>query len=65
MIPSMTETVGGALAARLHLVAVGFVLPEGPRVRDAVVLAEDLLVSGFTGPATVGVASLERGGDSK
>ena len=61
MISSMTETVGGAPAARLHLVAVGFVLPEGPRVRDAVVLAEDLLVSGFTGPATVGVASLERG----
>jgi hypothetical protein len=61
MIPSMTETVGETLAARLRLVAVGFVLPDGPRVRDAVVLAEDLLASGFTGPATVGVASLERG----
>jgi hypothetical protein len=61
MIPSMTETAGEALSARLHLVAVGFVLPAGPRVLDAVVLAEDLLASGFTGPATVGVASLERG----
>jgi hypothetical protein len=48
----MTETVGGALAARLHLVAVEFVLPEEPRVRDPVVLAEDLLASGFAGPAT-------------
>jgi hypothetical protein len=56
----MGQIVGKDLAARLHLVAVGFVLPEGPRVEDAVVLAEDLLASGFTGPATVEVASLER-----
>jgi hypothetical protein len=61
MIASMTETVGRDMAARLHLVAVGFVLPEGPRVEDAVVLAEELLASGITGPATVEVASLDRG----
>jgi hypothetical protein len=60
MIPTMTETEGRDMAARLHLVAVGFVLPEGPVVEDAVVLAEDLLASGVTGPATVGVASLDR-----
>jgi hypothetical protein len=60
MIPTMTETVGRDMAARLHLVAVGFVLPAGPSVEDAVVLAEDLLASGVTGPATVGVASLDR-----
>ncbi len=56
----MTGTLGGELVARLHLLAVGFVLPEGPRIEDAVVLAEDLVASGYSGPATVGVASLER-----
>ena len=44
----------------MHRVAVGFVLPDGPRVDEAVVLAEDLLASDFTGPATVEVAALER-----
>jgi hypothetical protein len=61
MIPSMTETVGGELVARLHRVAVEFVLPDGLRVEDAVVLAEDLVAAGFTGSATAEVASLERG----
>jgi hypothetical protein len=57
----VTESVGRELAARLHLVAVGFALRVGPSVEDAVVLAEDLLASGFSGSATVRVASLERG----
>jgi hypothetical protein len=61
MIPSMTETVGRELLARLHRVAVEFVVPEGLRVDDAVVLAEDLVAAGFTGSATIEVASLERG----
>jgi hypothetical protein len=61
MIPSMTETVGRELLARLHRVAVDFVVPEGIRVDDAVVLAEDLVAAGFTASATVEVASLERG----
>jgi hypothetical protein len=56
----MTEATGRELAYRLHLVAVELVLPDRLRVEDAVVLAEDLLASGFTGPATVGVACLER-----
>jgi len=57
----VTETVGRDFAARLHRVAVGFVLPVGPNVNDAVVLAEDLLASDFSGPATVEVAALQRG----
>ncbi len=57
----MTETVGQELVARLHLVAVELVLPDGLRVEDAVVLAEDLVAAGFTGSATAEVASLERG----
>ena len=32
----------------------------GPRIDEAVVLAEDLVVAGFAGDATVGVASLRR-----
>jgi hypothetical protein len=40
---------------------IGFVLPAGPSVEDAVILAEDLLASGFTGPATLSVASMQRG----
>ncbi len=61
MIPPVTETVGRDFAARLHRVAVGFVLPVGPNVNDAVVLAEDLLASDFSGPATLEVAALRRG----
>lgn len=60
MIAPMTETVDRDMAARLHLVAVGFVLPEGPRVQEAVVLAEDLPASGVNGPAILAVASLKR-----
>jgi hypothetical protein len=56
----MAEIVRREFAARLHLVAVGFVLPAGPLVEEAVLLAEDLVASGFEGSATVTVASLER-----
>lgn len=58
--PFVTDISGRGLKARLHRVAIGFVLPDGLRVDEAVVLAEDLLASGFAGPATVAVASLER-----
>jgi hypothetical protein len=61
MIEYMSETVGSDEAARLHLVAVGFLLPDGPVIEDAVVLAEDLLASGVTGPATIAAACLKRG----
>jgi hypothetical protein len=57
----MTETVSPEFAARLHLVAVRFFLPAGPSVEESVVLAEDLLVSGFIGSATAQLASLQRG----
>ena len=56
----MAETLGRGLTARLHRLAVEFVLPDGLRVEHAVILAEDLLVSGFEGPATIGLACLER-----
>lgn len=57
----MSEPLGRELAGRLPLAAIGFILPDGPSVEEAVVLAEDLLASGFTGSATVMVASLPRG----
>ena len=46
--------------ARLRRVAVDFILPTGPRVDDAVAVAEDLVASGPTGVATVEVAALSR-----
>jgi hypothetical protein len=48
------------LDARLRRVAVDFILPTGPRVDDAVAVAEDLVASGSTGVATVQVAALSR-----
>jgi hypothetical protein len=48
------------LDARLHGVAVGFILPTGPRVDDAVTVAEDLVASGSVGASTVAVAALNR-----
>jgi hypothetical protein len=55
-----TSTPAGFLP-RLHRVAVDFVIPGyGPRVYEAVVLAEDLVASGFTGEATLEVAVLHR-----
>lgn len=56
----MTESLQPDLDARLHRVAVDFILPTGLRVDDAVALAEDLVVSGFTGEATVEAAALRR-----
>lgn len=46
--------------ARLHRVAVDLIPPTGLRVERAVALAEDLVASGFSGAATVGVACLSR-----
>jgi hypothetical protein len=49
------------LEARLHRVAVDFVCRTGgPRIDEAVILAEDLVAAGFAGGATVDVASLRR-----
>lgn len=56
----MSENPRPDLDARLHRVAVDFVLPTGLRVHDAVAVAEDLVASGFTGEATVEVAALSR-----
>ncbi len=56
----MAEKRDADLDARLHSVAVIFVLPTGLRVDDAVAVAEDLVVSGFIGEATVDVAALSR-----
>jgi hypothetical protein len=49
------------LEARLHRVAVDLMWRTGgPRIDEAVILAEDLVVAGFAGAATVDVASLRR-----
>src|SRR5215469_10915114 len=49
------------LEAGLHRVAVDLVWRTGGhRIDEAVVLAEDLVVAGFVGNATVDVASLRR-----
>jgi hypothetical protein len=49
------------LEARLHRVAVDFMWRTGgPRIDEAVILAEDLVVAGFAGDATVELASLRR-----
>ncbi len=57
----MTESLQPDLDARLHRVAVDFILPTGLRVDDAVAVAEDLVASGFIGDATVEVAALSHG----
>jgi hypothetical protein len=56
----VTESTERDPEARLHRVAVSFILPTGLRVDDAVAVAEDLVASGFTGEATVEVAALSR-----
>jgi hypothetical protein len=56
----VSENPIAELDARLHRVAVAFVLPTGLRVDDAVAVAEDLVASGFMGEATVEVAALSR-----
>jgi hypothetical protein len=49
------------LEARLHRVAVDLLWRTGgPRIDEAVILAEDLVVAGFARDATVEVASLRR-----
>jgi len=46
---------------RLHRLAVDLMLPVGgPRMEVAVVLAEDLVAAGYSGQATLEVASLRR-----
>jgi hypothetical protein len=57
----VNANVPGGFEVRLHRVAVDFVVPgHGPRIDEAVILAEDLVASGFTGDATVEVAALRR-----
>jgi hypothetical protein len=56
----MTDEQLVALRDRLHLLACGFARPNGPSGEDAVRLAEDLIVAGLDGPATVEVAVLRR-----
>lgn len=56
----MTERVRPDLIARLHRVAIDFVIPAGLHVDDAVRVAEDLVASGFEGGATLDVAILDR-----
>jgi hypothetical protein len=47
------------LEARLHRVAVDLMWRTGgPRIDEAVILAEDLVAAGFADDATVEVASL-------
>ena len=57
----VTDSATSDFGARLHGVAVRFVVTtSGPRIDQAVALAEDLVASGDTGDATVEVASLRR-----
>lgn len=59
-IGRVTESPRPDLEARLRRVAVGFILPSGLRVDDAVEVAEDLVASGYMGEATIEVAALTR-----
>lgn len=57
----VTGSATSDFGARLHVVAIDFVVPTGgPRIDQAVALAEDLVASGFIGDATVEVAALRR-----
>jgi len=57
----MTGSATADFDARLHRVAIDFVVPPGcPQIDQAVMLAEDLVASGFPGDATVEVAALRR-----
>lgn len=60
MIRQVTEGLRPNLDTRLHQAAIGFILPSGLRVDEAVAVAEDLVASGSTGEATVKVACLSR-----
>jgi hypothetical protein len=59
-IRHVTNDLQPDLDARLRRVAVDLILPTGLRVDDAVRLAEDLVVSGADGEATIEVAALRR-----
>jgi hypothetical protein len=56
----VTESLLPDFDARLHRVAVDFILPTGLQVDAAVAVAEDLVASGFVGNATLEVAALSR-----
>lgn len=56
----MTDDGSTDLDARLHRVAVGFILPGGPDVETAVALAEELVASGDSRPATLALAAMSR-----
>jgi len=57
----VTGSAASDFGARLHGVAIDFMLPTGgPRIDQAVILAEDLVAAGFAGEATVEVAALRR-----
>jgi hypothetical protein len=56
----VTDDGSADLDARLHRVAVGFILPVGPDVEAAVALAEELVASGDSGPVTLALAAMGR-----
>jgi hypothetical protein len=56
----MSDQRDAAQRTRLQLLAIDFTLPSGPRVADAIRLAEELVASGFDGPATLQIAALPR-----
>lgn len=61
MIRAVNETAPTEFDARLHRLAVDLMFPvAGPRMEVAVLLAEDLVAAGYTGEATLDVASLHR-----
>jgi len=59
-IGAVTGSVTSDFGARLHRVAIDFMLAKvgGPRIDQAVAVAEDLVASGFSGDATIEVAAL-------
>jgi hypothetical protein len=56
----VTDNASTAFEVRLHRVAVDLILPTGLDVSAAVILAEDMVASGFGEAATVAVATLAR-----
>jgi hypothetical protein len=61
MIRAVNGTAPTEFGARLHRLAVELMFPVGgPRTEVAVVLAEDLVATGYAGEATLEVASLRR-----
>jgi hypothetical protein len=61
MIRPVNGTAPTDFGDRLHRLAVDLMLPvDGPRMEAAVMLAEDLVAAGYSGEATLEVASLRR-----